>query len=244
MAGYLRGLDSSSVQGDIPFDRLGPEYKFIICKTQQGNDGFDPKFSKNAEAALDRGLVVLPYCFAYPLPPGEGDHPGRDPKDQAALFVDRIQKACPELASAPICLDFEWPEVVAKKLGAKGWKEWGCDPQQLSDWMQAHSAEIARLTGKKPILYTYDWWWAAVREGLPSAGFHQGADVSWAAEYPLWMAWYINRWPHEGERPKIPKPFTDWLFWQFDGDGGLRLPNGIDSDFCVFNGDESALREL
>lgn len=239
----LRGLDGSAVQGALPFDKLGPEYKFVILKAQEGNGGFDPWFARNAKEALDRGLVVLPYCFAYPLPNAPGADANRAPRDQAKLFVEKVLKACPELEGVPFCLDYEWPEVIGRN-GGKGWKEWGCDPQQLSDWMQENAEEVSQQTARTSILYTYDWWWAAVREGLPSAGFMKGADVSWAADYRLWMAWYINRWPHEGEKPKLPKPFTDWTFWQFDGDGGLKLPTGVDSDFCVFNGDEKALQEL
>lgn len=243
----LRGLDASSVQGKLPLDKLGPEFKFLILKAQQGNDGFDPKFADNAKAGMDKGLEVFPYCFAYPLPtinPTTGKRvPGRDPREQAKLFVDKVLKARPELEGRPFFLDYEWPPVVPLRKGEKGWKEWGCEPQQLSDWMQANAEEVATLSKAKPVIYIYDWWWGCVRDGVPFYGFPTGADVSWAAQYALWMAWYNSGvWPKGGDRPRVPKPWTDWLFWQFDGDGGLRLPTGVDSDFCVFNGDEAALK--
>ena len=53
---------------------------------------------------------------------------------------------------------------------------------------------------------------------------------------PLWIADY-----HAAGRdglartraPVIPRPWIDWLFWQFDGNGGLKLPhNGVDADFA------------
>lgn len=238
----IRGIDASAVQGALP--PLGPEYRFVILKAQQGNDGFDPWLVRNAKTSLERGLEVFAYCFAYPLPPGK---PGRDPKEQAKLFVDKTFKACPELEGKPLFLDYEWPPVVQKDK--KGWKDWGCNPQQLSDWMEANAAEVKSLTGRSPVIYTYDWWWSSVRDGAPAYGYPKGADVSWAAQYPLWMAWYTSgrqgapaRWPKPGERPKVPAPWADWLFWQWDGNGGFRLPNGVDSDACVFNGSEGDLK--
>jgi GH25 family lysozyme M1 (1,4-beta-N-acetylmuramidase) len=229
----LRGLDASSVQGAIPFDKLGPEYEFVILKAQQGNDGFDPWFAKNMAAAKARGLVVFAYCFAYPLP-------HLSPEDQAKRFVDALKARG---YTGRIFLDFEWPEVVPLKPapGKKGWREWGCYPAQLADWMGRNARATRDLSGLSPAIYIYDWWWAAVRDGAPAYGFPTAGDVSWASDYDLWMAWYRNGWPSAGDNPKVPRPFKSWAFWQFDGNGGLRLPNGVDSDFCVFNGTRAEL---
>lgn len=232
----LRGLDASSVQAGLPFATLAAAgHKFVILKGQQGNDGFDPWFERNMKAALEHGIEPFPYCFTYPLP-------HLDPKAQAQLFVERVHRY-PEMRGRPIFIDAEWPEVVGRD-GKKGWKEWKCSPAQISEWQRVNAEEVHRLSGVRPRLYTYDWWWACVRDGAPGYGYPKGADVSWAAEYPLWMAWYTNKWPNEGDKPRIPKPWSSWEFWQFDGNGGLRLPNGVDSDFCVFNGDEAGLRAL
>jgi lysozyme len=229
-----KGLDASSVQGLLPYDRLG-DYGFVILKGQQGNDGFDPFFERNYKGALDHGIEPFVYCFAYPLPK-------LDPKLQAGLFVDRAYAACPEMRGRPFFIDEEWPEVVPLKPGGKGWKEWGCSPPQVAGWMRDNAAEVRRLTGRKPVLYTYDWWWSAVRDGSPACGFPEKGDVSWASDCDLWMAWYRQGWPVPGMSPKVPAPFSDWLFWQFDGNGGLVLPNGRDADFCVFNGSREELR--
>lgn len=110
--------------------------------------------------------------------------------------------------------------------------------------MAENADEVHTQSCAAPVIYTYDWWWACIRDGAPSYGFPQGADVSWAAKYALWMAWYVKGWPKDGDAPKIPAPWSEWLFWQFDGDGGLKLPNGIDADFCVFNGGEDELRRF
>lgn len=216
----IRGLDASSCQGVIPYDKLGPEYRFVILKGQQGNDGFDPYLERNAKAALAHGVRAFPYCFQYPLP-------HLDPKKQAQLFVDRLSKTC--LKDARIFLDMEWPAV-------ENWGKWHCTAQQVSDWLAANAAEVCILTGKEPVLYTYPYWWKAVSK----------VDVSWASLYPLWIASYPSSpgWPKDGQRPVVPAPWPTWMFWQFDGNKGLKLPNGVDCDFDVFNGDEAALQAV
>jgi len=230
----IRGLDASAAQGPLPYSKLDPTIRFVILKAQQGNDGFDPWFARNMRAALTAGLVPFAYCFAYPLPekPGlriAGTISGRGPRDQAKLCVDRVH-AFPEMIDRPIMLDLEWPPP-------NEWAKWGCTAKQISEWCRDFAAAVAELSGATPVLYTYPWWWAAVS---------QEADTSWAAAYPLWMAAYTTggKWPAEDDAPPIPKPWDDWLLWQFDGDGGMKLPNGADADFCVFNGDEAALAAL
>lgn len=241
----IRGLDVSAVQGVVPWTGLAREYAFAIPKAVQGNDGVDPNFARNAAGALAAGMHAFGYCFAYPLPckpkcPGAFDCVcGRSPEWQAARFVREVYKHLPD---SRIFVDFEWPEVVPSKPGGKGWREWGCSPPQMAEWLRRHCAEIVRLTGKRPCLYTYPWFWGAIRDGAAAYGFPAGGDVSWAADFDLWIAWYVGgHWPTAGASPHIPKPWTTWRFWQFDGNGGLRLPSGMDADFCVFNGDADAL---
>lgn len=228
----LRGLDASSVQGALPYKQLVDiGLRFVILKAQQGNDGFDPWFERNMKAALDHGIEPFAYCFFYPLPIKDKktgqDKPSRAPKEQAKRFVDAVLR-WPQMHGRPIFIDEEWPEV-------ENWPAWGCTAKSINEAMRENAEETARLSGIPPILYTYLYWWNAVAKG---------ADVSWAKEYALWMAWYTNKWPGPGQRAKVPHPWTDALFWQFDGNGGLLLPNGVDSDFCVFHGTEADLQAL
>lgn len=220
----IRGCDASAVQGAIPLWHTGPELRFVILKAAQGNDGFDSFFKRNVDAALSEGREPFPYCFAYPLP---GSTPGRDPKEQAKLFVDRTLGASRAMEGRPFFLDYEWPEPNL-------WKKWGCSASQIADWCAANAEEVERLTAVTPVIYTYPYWWHAI--GSPA----------WAAHYPLWIASYPTEvgWPKEGDQPVIPKPWSSYTFWQFDGNGGLRLPNGVDCDFCVFAGDEADLQKF
>lgn len=227
-ANVIRGFDASAAQGVIPWGRLDPSLRFAILKAQQGNDGFDPTFTRNVKGALETGLEPFAYCFAYPLPAKAGKT-GRCPREQARLFVDRVTAAHPLMHGRPLFLDLEWPMP-------QDWGTWGCTAESIAEWCAEHCDEVASYSGVTPILYTYPDWWAHVSK----------ADVSWAAAYPLWLASYVTkgRWPIDGQAPRCPSPWSDWLFWQFDGNGGLTLPNGVDADFCVFNGDEAALSAL
>jgi lysozyme len=230
----LKGFDASAVQGVVPWQACADaDMRFTILRGQIGNDGFDPSFKANVLGAKGAGIIPFAYCFAYPLPSPRDDegkelHPGRDPRDQARLFVDRVCAAHPSMHGRPLFLDFEWPEP-------QDWAKWGCTAEQISAWCAACAEEVETYSGRTPILYTYPDWWAHVSK----------ADVSWATLYPLWIASYGPRaWPDLGSSPPIPAPWADWLFWQWDGNGGMRLPNGVDADFVVFNGDEDALRRL
>ncbi len=53
----------------------------------------------------------------------------------------------------------------------------------------------------------------------------------------LWIAHYTK-----AAQPLVPKPWTSWQCWQFDGDKGLTLPDGTDCDFNWFAGDACALK--
>lgn len=202
----LLGIDASSVQGDIPFHRMSLD--FIILKAQQGNDGFDPSFRKNLDAALAHGVEAFAYCFIYPLP-------HLDPKAQAKLFVEKVY-AHPEMVGRPIFLDLEWPSP-------EEWAKWGCTKEQVSKFCEELCEEVENLSGRTPVIYTYPWWWKSI--GSPA----------WAERYPLWLASYT------AEPVKLAPWGERWLFWQYDGDGKLFMPNGVDADFNYFNGDKEAL---
>lgn len=223
----IYGFDVSSMQGAHPFDQIAramPELEFVIIRGQVGNDNFDPDFEANAKASFAAGLVPFMYCYAYPLPAAAG-HPGRDPMEQARLFVAHAQRY-PEFAKRPLFLDFEFPEP-------QDWAKWGCTAASIAAWMLACCEEIERLMGVAPVIYTYPDWWQHVA----------AADVSWAARFALWLARYLTPGsrPTQGQSPALIAPWLAWLFWQFDGTGGLRLPNGVDADFCCYNGTKDEL---
>ena len=212
----IRGLDASSVQGMLPIAALDAAgCKFLIHKCQQGNDGKDPCFERNTSAAKNAGWKVGAYHFLYPLP-------HLDPLAQAEGFfkASTLGAASGEL---PPALDLEWPDPDA------GWANWGCTGPQICDWSRKCCERVAQLYGRKPMIYIYPYFAAKLRGRGATGG-----DMSWLSDYPLWIASYAAK-------PVIPAPWSTWSMWQYDGNGGERMPNGGDADFNRFNGDDAAL---
>lgn len=211
----LRGLDASAVQGALPIDALATAgHRFLFHKCQQGNDGKDPLFEENVAAARAAGFYVGAYHFLYPLP-------HLDPVEQAELFF-RASTLGAARGELPPAFDLEWPDPD------RGWAKWKCTPKQISDWSQKCLERVEQLWGVVPIVYEYPYF-----HGKLAAG----ADVSWLERYRLWIAAY-------GPKPVVLSPWKDWTFWQNDGDGGEKLPNGRDADFDWFNGTEDDLAAL
>lgn len=202
MTELIKGVDISAYQGpSINFKALvAAGYKFVICRCGVGNGSKDTNYEKNIAGAKAAGLKVMAYHFIYPLPTTP-NQPLRDPKAQAKLHADwsgsDILAAC----------DLEWPEP-------ENWTKWGCTAKQIIDWTVTYLEEYERLTGVRPIVYTYPYFAKAI--GLPA---------SFAEKYKLWIASYTAT-------PTIPKPWTDWVMWQDSGGKTTNLPGGgpVDTD--------------
>jgi len=99
--------------------------------------------------------------------------------------------------------------------------------------------ELERLFGKRPIIYTAPFLW------------NEMGGVSWAKDYPLWVAQYpYTRWVDNllelilQRKPILPRDWTSWLFWQFTERGPGRAygmqSSGLDMNY--FAGDVAALQ--
>jgi len=202
MTDLIKGIDISAYQGtSVNFKALvAAGYKFIICRCGVGNGAKDKVYDKNIAGAKAVGLKVMAYHFIYPLPTIPGQ-PLRDPKAQAKLHADwsgsDILAAC----------DLEWPEP-------ENWAKWGCTAKQIVDWTVVYLEEYERLTGVRPIVYTYPYFANAIK--LPA---------SFAEKWKLWIASYTKV-------PTVPKPWTDWVMWQDSGGKTTNLPGGgpVDTD--------------
>src|SRR5512135_1250846 len=202
MTDLIKGVDISAYQGDnVNFQALAAAgYKFVVCRCGVGNSAKDKVYDKNIAGARAAVLKVLAYHFIYPLPNIAGQ-PLRDPKAQAKLHADwsgsDILAAC----------DLEWPDPGA-------WQKWGCNAQQIVDWTVTYLEEYERLTGVRPIVYTYPFFANAIK--LPA---------SFAEKWKLWIASYTTT-------PTIPHPWTDWVMWQDSGGKTTNLPGGgpVDTD--------------
>lgn len=203
-------------------------YTFVWCKCVQGNDGTDPFFSEDIQGALNVGLLAGAYHFLYPL-----SH--IDPKVQAHNYFVASKGLGSKPGQLPPALDCEWPPP-------EQWAKWGCTAPQISEYMKATAEQMEVDHGVKPVIYIYPWYVIALVRG--------GADLTWMKDYVVWMAggptYGTGKPPTDDQAAPHPSPLTDEQirFEQFDGNGGRKLPNGVDADFNVFRGTMEELLAL
>jgi GH25 family lysozyme M1 (1,4-beta-N-acetylmuramidase) len=196
--GLIKGCDISAIQGNVDFPSLvAAGYQFCVFRCFVGNSNKDSLYDKNVAGATAAGLKVAAYHFIYPLPTIPSQ-PKRDPKVQAAMHVQAAGNV------SVVCCDMEWPYP-------RNWAQWACSAPQIVEWVTTYLQEYERLSGIRPLVYTYSSFAQSIH--LPA---------SFAQTYKLWIASYTNK-------PSIPAPWTDWAMWQSSG-GAEKLPNGVAVD--------------
>lgn len=93
----------------------------------------------------------------------------------------------------------------------------------LGTYAQTFLNRIKVLSGKTPIIYTNYNTWNLLK--FPT----------WGINYPLWVASY------QVSKPYIPKPWTNYLFWQYTSTEPIR-GEAQTYDCNYFNGTENELR--
>ena len=177
----------------------GQSYAFV--KATEGSTFVNTKFVPDSTAAAAAGLKVGAYHYA---------RPAGDAKKQAAHFASQI--ALVPTQTLPPVLDIEVDE--------------GLNADQLADWIDTFMTEVESLTGRKPMLYTYKYFWMG-----------EMGNTTRFSEYPLWLAAYQDT---------APEPVGGWdklAFWQRSGSGRVA---GIetDVDLNLFNGTEAQLESF
>lgn len=213
----LRGIDVSAVQGDIDWASVAASgVSYAIVKVAEGDTYRDPFAARNLSKARAAGLVVGAYCFARPSA-------ASDPAAQARAHYGAVQAAVGGLwGDLPNAIDLE----------ASG----GLSSKDLAAWLEAHVAEMARLLGCSPLLYTFPSFWA------PLAGLAGPATAATA----LWWASYgkdVATAPADF-RPfnPVPKPWGACRFWQYSDRGQMRNGTHVDTD--LFAGSLDELRAM
>lgn len=199
----IRGVDLSAAQGsNVDTDWLVSQgIKFVSVESYIGNDSPNPLYQQDLARSRNSGLEVLAYNFLYPLPENPL-HPNRNPKDQALLHYQNT-------GDIAVAADLEWSDP-------NDWSKWNQSANQIKDWTLLYLQEYERLSGRKPLLYSYPYFLQAL------------GDMSDFADYKLWLAWYNN------SAPEIPLPWTSAAIIQDSGGDKMHLPNGvpIDTDYC------------
>jgi len=220
----LKGLDVSSYQGSVPWQRVASEMacRFALVKVAEGLlSSPDPWAARSAAGAREAGLVIGGYFFL---------HAERDVEAQAKLHF----KLASDLGvgiegDLPFAVDFESPEPTT-------WASLGLTALELRQRGLAYCQAVRDLSGGvAPFLYTYPDFWREL----------QGATEPRFATFPLWQAAFTvpyQSWPVDGQSPNVLRPWTSWCFWQFSDRG--KLPGGGGVDLDVFWGEETDLQAL
>jgi len=181
---------------------------FAIVKASENTNYRSPYFVSDYQQARAAGLVVGSYHFARPALPLS------TATDQAKYYVSSVLQAGAFNArdSFPPILDLE---VTG-----------GLSRSNLIAWTQQFLTTSRALTGRTPILYTYD---SFVRNTM--------GNTKLFTSYPLWYARYSSIVPTSAT---LPGGWNQWTMWQYTS---TETTNGIigKGDVSRWNGTISAL---
>lgn len=229
----IRLLDISNIQGEIPWDALkaeGVEGVYIRCGV--GNDPKDSRFEKYAAEAKAHGIKAAPYHFLYPLP-------HIDPVHQAEVHFAQSGGLGSNVGDSAAAGDVEWPSRETRLPDGSledTWKKWGCTRTQILSWLKAYFARYHELQGRPMVLYTYPYYWTCLSPIPDDVAAVLSECILW------WASERSGGVPKDGDMPsnKIPQLWQKDILgdgrgflWQHDGNGGLKMPNGVDADFDV-----------
>ncbi|GIO34333.1 MULTISPECIES: glycoside hydrolase family 25 protein [Paenibacillus] len=186
--GNAQGIDVSHWQGVIDWQAVAAAgISFVFVKATQNS--MDNKFLANVRGAKAAGLLIGAYHYV-----DDSVTTADKARDAAQIFYNAIKAAGgPEVFDLPFVMDYE---------SNKG----GLTPAGCTAVAKAFLEEVERLTGRRPMVYTY-----------PSfIGRFSGLT-----NYPLWIARYSNQAPADASGWKR------WEFWQYsDGTLGGELSGG------------------
>jgi lysozyme len=173
---------------------------FVFVKATEGTTYTNPYFASDWAASRANGLLHGAYHFARPSVGSAAA--------QAQRFAAVVGPAAP--GDLPPTLDLE---VTG-----------GLTPTQLISWTQQFLTTLTSLTGRKPIIYTYPYFWQ-----------HSMANTAAFTGYPLWIASY------SGSPTSLVWP--TWTFWQYSATSTVAGISGqVDMD--TFNGTPAQLAQL
>lgn len=181
-----QGIDISHHNGSVNWAKVKADgISFAFLKASEGQTYKDDTFEDHVKNARQAGILVGAYHFVRAVSEA-------DAKAEAANFYAAIRAAggIGRLDLPPV-MDYENNPGSLSKL-------------QINAVAAAFLAEIERLSGVRPIVYTGNSF---------AANF-----VAAIGKYPLWIARYSTAAPME------TTAWSRWDFWQYsDGQsGGLR----------------------
>ncbi|MFE0675016.1 lysozyme [Streptomyces sp. NPDC058867] len=204
------GHDVSSHQRDVDWPGARAKgARFVYVKATESHTYRNPYFARQYNGSREAGLIRGAYHFALP--------DRSSGKTQAAHFVRHGGGWTADGWTLPPALDIEYNPYDRDE------KCYGLSRSGMVAWIKAFSAEVHRLTGRRPAIYTTAHWWNGCT----------GSSRAFAARHPLWVARYDSAGPGT-----LPAGWSTWTFWQYDNGG--RLPG----DQNLFNGSLDQLRRF
>ena len=221
---YTKGLDVSYYEPNVDWASVFAQgYLFMFAKATQGIGIVDSRFSTHWANAKKAGVLRGAYHYLTV---------SQDPVKQADLFLSRLGN---DLGELPPVLDLEgkYNETATNK--------------QILAVSKAWLDRVEKVTGHKPMIYS-GYFYLRDHVSMPSVG---GAPT-WAKDYPIWIAQYLNHPATESDTPLQPKGWQDWKFWQHSEHGLIagitgdhNIPTGVDLNYFRGSADElSALASL
>lgn len=221
-AGTITGVDVSRWDHPNGASINWPKVKssgrsFAVVKATQSTTYTSSYFASDYAQAKAAGLIVGAYHFAHP----------RLPISSAAADARHYVRTVGSFKGVgllPPILDLE-----CDGSGSSCYNGSRLSVGQLRQWTQTWLDTAQAMTGRVPIIYTYDSFW---RNAMGNSG-----DFT---KYPLWYARYTSTTPTAAT---IPGGWPRWTFWQYTSTG--TTPGIPDTgDVNVFNGDLGSLRAL
>lgn len=223
----ITGVDVASYQhpggAAIDWNQVrGAGHRFAYVKATEGTSYTNPYFSGDWAGIAAAGLYRGAYHYARPALPLS------TATDQARYFVSRTG-AMTGAQDLPGELDLE--------------ETGGLNQADLAQWTREFLAEVTRLTGKKPLVYTGRWFWQG---NIGSYGNDIGQN------YRLWTADYHCQ-RQDGSlfcdpttdtyNPPIYGGWSQWTFWQNYSVGSVPgIIGNVDMNrFCCDLGSLAAL---
>ena len=187
-------------------------HSFAFVKATEDSNYTNPYFASDWAGAGAAGLYRGAYHYARPALPLS------TAVDQARYFVSRTGVMSGG-ADLPGVLDLE--------------ETGGLGQGDLAAWARTWLAEVQRLTGKAPMVYTGYYFWRD-QVGNPT-------DIG--ANYRLWLPSYPADPNSTTFRPLVPAGWGTWTFWQYTSTGTVPgISGSVDVNrFCCGDGNLAGL---
>jgi lysozyme len=231
LPGVARGIDISSNNPEPAWPAVKSSgISFVGIKATEGDYYANtattspvqqPGYATEAADATAAGLSVIPYVFANPYQgdgttanPGNGS--GTCQADYAWQEISSVTS--PQYSSGlmlPVALDMEADPYTATEANSN--ECYGLSQPALVTWIGQFLAEIQKVSGKTPVIYTESDFWSMCTG-------NSGAFSS----YPLWLADYGTA------SPPAMAGWSSPAFWQYTSAGTVPgLTGTVDLDYLT-----------